>query len=139
MVIRLVTGEQLETLHAVAERLNSRGLGDESRILREILDQLEQDVEARLERGPSEVSASIAARILEVTPQTIRNWVRSGILAGRLNRTGRFYVSFDALEPALRMREILPDQPAGAISDEAIDDEIDAARVERQAQNTDRR
>jgi hypothetical protein len=135
MVIRLVTGEQIESLHAVAERLDSRGLADESRVLREILDQLELDMLAQLERGPSEVSASIAARILEVTPQTIRNWVRSGILAGRQNRTGRFYVSFDALEPALRMREILPDQPAGTISD----DEIDAARVERREQNADER
>lgn len=124
-MIVLVSPEQLEMLGSVAERLTARGLDDESRLLREVV--------AQLQRTPREVPASTAAEILEVTPQTIRNWVRGGILAGRRDETGHFYVSFEALQPALRLRQTLPDQPAGTISDAEIDAEIEAARGERRA------
>jgi hypothetical protein len=125
MVIGLVTQEQIDVLSAVAEQLDAKGLADESRLLRDVL--------AQLERMPREVPASAAAEILEVTPQTIRNWVRGRILPGRQDRTGHFYVSLDALEPALRLRQILPDGPADTITDEEIDAEIEAVRAERRA------
>ena len=131
MVIGLVTREQLETLGAVADRLDARGLEDESRMLREIL--------AQLQGVSREVPASTTAELLEVTPQMVRNWVRSGILPGHRDRTGHFYVSLDALEPAVRLRQVLPDAPAGTIPDEEIDAEIEAVRVERRARAVDGR
>ncbi len=125
MAISLVTHEQLVTLKALADRLDAKGIAYESRVLREVL--------AQLQAGQREVSASVAAEILEVTPQTIRNWVRGGILPGRRDRTGRFSVSLDALEPAIRMRQAWPDPPARQFTDEEIDAEIEAVRAERRA------
>jgi hypothetical protein len=125
MVIGLVTREQLEALGAVAERLDARGLEDESRTLREVV--------AQLQCAPREVPASAAAGILHVTPQTIRNWVRGGILAGRRDRTGHFYVSLVALEPTIRLNHLMPDVPGelAALSDDEIDAEIRAVRAAR--------
>lgn len=125
MVIGLVTREQIETLDAVAERLEARGLSDDSRMLREVV--------AQLQRTVREVPASIAAEILHVTPQTIRNWVRGGILPGRQNRTGHFYVSLDALEPTIRLNQLMPNVPKelANISDDEIDAEIRAVRSAR--------
>src|SRR5262249_4012954 len=125
MVIGLLTTKQIEALDGVAARLDAQGLADEGRIVREVL--------AQLERAPRELSAAEAARILAVTPQTVRNWVRGGILPGHRDRTGHFHVELAALEPALRMRQVLPDAPAGPITDEEIDAEIDAVRAERRA------
>ena len=100
-------------------------------MLREIL--------AQLQGVSREVPASTTAELLEVTPQMVRNWVRSGILPGHRDRTGHFYVSLDALEPAVRLRQVLPDAPAGTIPDEEIDAEIEAVRVERRARAADGR
>ncbi len=47
--------------------------------------------------------------------------------------------SLDALEPAIRLRQVLPDAPAGTIPDEVIDAEIDAVRAERRARAADGR
>ncbi len=123
MAIGLVRDEHIAALADVAARLDAKGLPDESRRVRAVL--------AQLELAPREVPASAAAEILAVTPQTVRNWVRGGLLPGRRDRTGHFYVSVDALEPAIRLREVLPDQPAGAITGEEIDAEIEAVRRER--------
>ncbi|MGH2354915.1 MAG: helix-turn-helix domain-containing protein [Chloroflexota bacterium] len=123
-----MTHEHLKALADVAARLDAKGLADESRRLRTVL--------AQLERAPREVPASAAAEILAVTPQTVRNWVRGGLLPGRRDRTGHFYVAVDALEPAIRLREVLPDQPVGGIMDEEIDAEIDAVRRERRERRT---
>lgn len=125
MVIGLVTQEQLETLRAVTERLDARGLEDETRMLREVL--------AQLRHTERDVPASMAAEILDLSPETICNWVRRGILAGRSDQAGRCFVSLEALEPTLRMRRVLPDAPAGTITDEEIDAEIDAVRAARRA------
>jgi hypothetical protein len=119
MVMGLVTPEHIEALADVAARLDAKGLADESRRVRAVLAQLTQ--------APREVPASAAAEILAVTPQTVRNWVRSGVLPGRRDRTGHFSVPVEALAPAIGLREVLPDQPAGPVTDE----EIDAMRVER--------
>lgn len=123
MMTGLVTHEQIETLCAIAERLATRGQEDESRALCEVL--------AQLQRAPREVSAAAAAKILAVPPQTIRNGVRGGILPRRWDRTGHFYVSLDALESVLRLRQISPDVPASTITDKEIDAEIEAVRAER--------
>lgn len=130
MVIGVVTREQIETLGAVAERLEAGGLKDDSRILHEVL--------AQIERTPREVPASTAAEILHVTPQTIRNWVRGGILPGRRDRTGHFYVSLDALEPTIRLNQLMPSvsEELAAISDDEIDAEIQAVRAERRMVTT---
>lgn len=125
MAIGLVKDEHLAALADVAARLDARGLPDESRRVRAVLAQLEQ--------APHEVPASAAAEILAVTPQTVRNWVRSGLLPGRRDRTGHFYVPVDSLDSAIRLREVLPDQPSGPITAHEIDAEIEAARLERRA------
>ena len=122
-MIGLVTREQIAALADVAARLDAKGLSDESRRVRAVL--------AQLELAPHEVPAAAAAEILAVTPQTVRNWVRGGLLPGRRDRTSHFYVPVDALEPAIRLREVLPDQPTGPITDEDIDAEIEAMRRER--------
>jgi hypothetical protein len=127
-MIGLLTHEHIAALADVAARLDAKGLADESRRVRAVL--------AQLERAPCDVPASAAAEILAVTPQTVRNWIRGGVLPARRDQTGHFSVPVEALEPAIRLRAVLPDQPAGAIADEEIDAEIDAAcgeRRERQA------
>lgn len=123
MMIALVTGEQIKTLDGVARRLDASGLVDESRALREVL--------AELQQAPREVPASTAAEILHVTPQTVRNWVRAGILPGRRDRTGHFQVSLDALEPTIRLNQLMPNvsDELAAISDDEIDAEIQAVKV----------
>ena len=125
MVIGFVTEEQARMLHRVAEQLESQGLHEESEVLHEFL----------VEIGGQFVTISTAeaAEILCVTQQTIRNWVRAGILAGGQDATGHFYVSREALIPALRMRQVMPDIAEGDVSDEEIDAEIAAVRSERRA------
>lgn len=87
-----------------------------------------------LEGTPTEVPASKAAEILIVTPQTIRNWVRAGILPGRRDSTGHYFVPLDVLEPAIQMKQLMPDVPDGTYSDEEIDAAIDAVRARRSHQ-----
>ena len=123
MTIGLVTHEHIEALADVVARLDAKGLADESRRVRAVL--------AQLDHAPRELPAAAAAEILAVTAQTVRNWVRGGLLPGHRDRTGHFYVPVDALEPAIRLRAVLPDQPAGEITDEEIDAEIEGVRRER--------
>lgn len=82
MVAGFVTHEQVEALDRVAERLDARGLRDESKVLRQVVEQVQG--------APREVPASTAAEILHVTPQTIRNRVRGEILPGRQDSTVHF-------------------------------------------------
>lgn len=125
MVIGLVTQEQIDALGAIAERLDATGLAAESRTVRDIL--------AQVQRTPREVPVSTAAEILRVTPQTVRHWVRSSILPGRQDRIGRYFVSLDALEPTIRLNQLMPNvsEELAALSDEEIDDEIQAVRTAR--------
>ncbi len=95
-----------------------------------------REVLAQLEQAPRELRAATAAKLLAVTPRTIRNWVRAGVLPGRRDQTGHFYVTVDALEPAIRLRQVLPTDPAdgaATVTDEAIDAEIEAVRAGRRA------
>ena len=92
-----------------------------------------REVLAQVRRTQRDVPASTAAEILDVPSETIRNWVRRGILSGQWDRAGHCSVSLDAIEPTLRMRRVLPDTPAGTVTDEEIDAEIDAVRAARRA------
>jgi hypothetical protein len=123
----LVSEEQLQALSTVAARLDAKGLDEESKLLRAIL--------VQLEATPAEVSASMAAEILQVTAQTVRNWVRAGIIPGRTDQTGHFLVSLDALKATIRLNQLMPDvsKELAAISDEEIDREIQAVRAARRA------
>lgn len=128
MVLGFVTEEQAQKLHRMAQRLEMQGLRDESDVLRAFLDEI---------GGQSTVVGTAeAAEILSVTQQTIRNWIRAGILAGGQDATGRFSVSKAALVPTMRMRQALPVVAEETISDEDIDAEIDAVRNGRRAATT---
>ncbi|MGH2459029.1 MAG: DUF6397 family protein [Chloroflexota bacterium] len=125
MVLGVVTEEQARKLHRMVERLEMQGLRAESGVLRAFLDEVS---------GQSTVVGTAeAAEILSVTQQTVRNWIRAGILAGGQDATGRFYVSKAALAPALAMRRALPDMAEDTISDEGVDAEIAAVRNGRRA------
>lgn len=52
---------------------------------------------------------------------------------GRQDKTGHFHVSLDALEPAIRLNQLMPNVPEelAAISDAEIDAEIEAVRAAR--------
>jgi hypothetical protein len=128
MVIGLVTQQQIDALSAILDRLNARGLEEESQALREVVTQLQ--------RSHEEVAASTAAGILMVTPQTIRNWVRAGTLAGRRDAAGHFLVRLEALEPTIRLKQLLPDVATGTYSDEEIDTAIEGVRARRRARST---
>lgn len=128
MVVGVVTQEQIEALDSVAERLQAQGLDEESGLLRGVL--------AELQGGRHEVSAAAAADILHLTPQTIRNWVRGGTLAGRRDPTGHFLVRLEGLEPAIRLGRLVPDIREGTHTDADIDSAIERVRARRRAQPT---
>jgi hypothetical protein len=121
----IVSREHLEALAAMAERLEMRGLDDEGRALREILIQINN--------GPQEVSESTAAEVLHMPPEIVRTWVQAGILAGRQDETGQFYVPLEILEPTIRLSLAMPDVPEelAAMTDDEINAEIEAVRAER--------
>ena len=120
----VLTERELEAIRRMADRLESRGLKLESTTLKQLL---RRCCERR------EVRASIAAEILRLTPQTIRNWVKRGTLPGRIDATGHVYVLADALESAIELDEAVPcltDSEAEVSMDEILA-EIAAHRAER--------
>jgi hypothetical protein len=123
-MLRVLTERELNTLRGLAERLEERGLVAESKTLRSIL---------QAEAGRHEVRASVAAEILHVTPQTIRNWVKRGLLSGRIDETSHVFVDATALQPAIEMDAALSYLPDAAPdhSIEEINAEIAAVRAER--------
>ena len=123
MALRLVTQEEIDELLDLATRLDYKGLGEESRRLKDLL--------GRLASEPDAVPASTAAAILAVTPQTVRNWVRVGILSGYRDNTGHFYARLMDLEPAIRMRRAQQPPPPRRITQADIDAEIAAVRATR--------
>lgn len=125
-MVAVLRPDQVETIASVAKRIASKGLVEESRAL--------QTLVAEFESEPQEISPSVAAQILYVTPQTVRNWVRAGVLPGRQGRNGRFSIPVRALSHAIEMRAVLPDVPAGTVSDEEIDAAIEEVRAERRRQ-----
>ncbi len=121
---RVLTERELNAIRRLAERLEKKGLADEGRKLRSIIS---PDSER------NELKASEAAAILHVTPQTVRNWVRSGVLDGRVDPTGHILVPVAALRPAVEMEAAMPyrSRSEGEITDEEIQAEIAAYRLAR--------
>lgn len=122
----ILTRKELRSIELLAQRLEDQGLVAESKTLRDIV---------RVSSGRQEVRAAVAAEILHVTPQTIRNWVKRGLLPGRIDETDHIFVDVDAIMPALEMDAVMPYQPASApdISIDEINAEIIAHRAERHA------
>jgi hypothetical protein len=118
----VVTGVQLRALREVAVRLDEQGLHAESGTILSVVEAVTRA------RG---VSTGDAARVLGVTQQTVRNWVRAGVLAGWCDATGHFLVAPDALGPARAMRSALAEADRPQVSDVDIDAEIAAVRAER--------
>ncbi len=122
-MVLVLTERELRSMESVAERLERQGLAAESEILRSI-------IHAGEERR--EVRASVAAGILHVTSQTIRNWVKQGRLAGRIDETGHVLVRVESLEPAIELDQAMPAEPESApqVSVDEILSEIEAHRAE---------
>jgi hypothetical protein len=121
VAVRILTTRDLRSLEELARRLENRGLVAESQTLQDIL---------RGSADHREVRASVAAEILHVTPQTVRNWVKRGLLGGRIDETGHVFVEADALQPAVEMDAALPYLPDSAAdyTIEQINAEIAALR-----------
>ena len=121
---RVLTKRELNAIRRLAERLEKKGLAAEGRKLRSIISP---------ESEMNELKASEAAAILHVTPQTVRNWVRSGVLKGRVDHTGHILVPVVALRPAIEMEAAMPNRSRseGEITDDEILAEIAAHRSER--------
>jgi hypothetical protein len=86
-------------------------------------------------RRPNELRAGAAAQILHVNLQTIHNWMKRGLLSGRIDKTGHVFVDTTALQPVIEMDAALPYLPESApdYSIEEINAEITALRAERRA------
>ncbi len=120
----VLTDGELEAIRQLADRLESHGLKSESTTLKRL-------VRRGCERR--EVRASVAAELLRLTPQTIRNWVKRGTLAGRIDATGHVYVEADALRSAIELDSALPSLPDSEpeVGMDEILAEIAAHRAER--------
>jgi hypothetical protein len=83
----------------------------------------------------SELRPRDAAAVLHVTPQTIRNWVKRGVLSGRIDEASHVFVDAAALQPAIERDAALPYLPDSApdFSIEEINAEIAAFRTEPRA------
>lgn len=123
-MVRVLTERELNSIRRLAERLEKKGLAAEGRRLRSIISP---------EGEKNELKASEAAAILHVTPQTVRNWVRSGLLNGRVDHTGHILVPVAALRSAIEMEAAMPYRSIseGEITDDEILAEIAAYRSER--------
>ena len=121
-MVNVLTDQEINTLRQVAHILEQRGLPEESAALWEVLAAGRRD----------EVRASTAARILHVTPQTVRNWVRRGTLDGRIDPTGHVYVQASSLAPAVEMDAAMPRRSAAdpEITDDEIVAEVAAYRAD---------
>lgn len=115
-----------EAARHVAADLQRRGMLSESR-----------DLEATIQAGSvrREVGEAVAAEILHVPAQTIRNWVRRGMLPGRFDENDDLQIPAQTLEPALELDRAMPCCPASVeeISIDQILDAIDAYRAEQSA------
>ncbi len=120
-MVLILTSKELRSIEELARRLETQGLVAESQTLRDIL---------RVGGERREVRASVAARVLHVTSQTIRNWVSRGRIAGRVDETGHVYVAVEALRPALELDAAMPYRSASEpeVDLDEVLDEIEAHR-----------
>jgi hypothetical protein len=123
MFAGLITDNQAKSLRGLAERLKERGLLEESGLLTSFL--------TEVSLASEKMGTAGVAAMLSVTQQTVRNWVRAGILPGAQDANGHFSVSLEALVPAMRQLNAVPDAPPTPLSDEEIDAEITAVRAAR--------
>jgi transposase-like protein len=120
--MHVISDAHVEYLKTLATTLEKEGLRDDSTRLKAVL----ADVQA----GADEYTAAEAAEILGVTAQTIRNWVRAGIVPGRQDKTNHFYVPRQVLANTIAMQAALPED-AQDVSDTEIAAEIALYRAER--------
>ena len=123
MVLTL-SNRDLRSIEELARRLESQGLVAESQTLRDII---------HTGGTRREVRASIAAKALHVTPQTIRNWVKRGRIDGRIDGTRHIFVKTEALRPALDLDSAMPYSSASE-SDAGIDDILNEIRIVRSSE-----
>jgi hypothetical protein len=127
-MVCVLTARELRSVQRLASSLESRGMSAEAEMLRAIL---------RVAGERAEVKASVAAEVFRVSPQTIRNWVKSGVVAGRIDSTGHVFVSLDAVKSAFEMEAAMPYQPES--TPELTMDEIQAMVDEVRAQKREER
>lgn len=88
------TNKLLERAQDAQRRLEEQGLRDEARVMRELAAEV-QALQPQVER--QFYTTAEAGRLIGVSPQTIKNWVARGLLAGyRLG--GRVAIPRTALE-----------------------------------------
>ncbi len=109
----------LERALDARQRLEELGLGEEARVVSELIESVEET--RAPEEGRGFYTTTEAARLIGVTAQTIKNWVARGLLAGyRLG--GRIVIPRAALEEYLplarAMRGIEPLPPVDQIVEE---------------------
>ena len=84
----------IERARAAQRRLEAQGLRDEARVVLDLVAEV-QALQPQTERGF--YTTAEAGRLIGVTPQTVKNWVARGLLAGyRLG--GRVVIPRGALE-----------------------------------------
>ena len=71
-----------------------------------------------------------AAKILGVTPQTVRNWVKRGILPGQADASGHIFVEAKALQNTVDLSAALPEWEGEPIGEDEINAQIAALRAE---------
>jgi hypothetical protein len=122
--MRVLGEREFQVLEDLASRLDERGMTQEGRALREVL--------RNGQRHPG-VRLPVAATILRMPPETVRNWVTRRLIGGQVDEKGDVFVDLDALEPVLELDAALPyaDEAAPDLSDEEILAEIVAERAER--------
>lgn len=123
-MVCILTERELRSMEQLAQRMESRGMAVESETLRNII---------RVSSKRREVKASVAAAVFDVSSQTIRNWVKAGMLAGRIDDTGHVLVSVDALRSVIEMDAAMAYQPSAArdFSLDEVQEIVDAVRAER--------
>lgn len=125
--MRILREPEVRALHDLAERLEERGMHAEGMALREIL----QSQPAR-----HEVRASVVAEVVHMPVDTVRGWIRRGIVPGRIDESGEAFVDFEAFESVLALDAALPyaDPSSPDVSEDDILAEIAAVRAEQHRQ-----
>ncbi|MBI3977124.1 MAG: hypothetical protein HY331_02955 [Chloroflexi bacterium] len=127
-MVCVLTARESRTANRLIKRLERKGLLAESKVLRDLLS---------VGSDRREVRASVAARVLHVSPQTVRKWVKRGLMHGRIDDTGHIYVPVEVLDRVSRLHAAMtkPPHPRADVSEDEILAEIAAYRMERRQQH----